>query len=73
MGDSYRHTATLWDQRDSEKKAATIGESERQPATTGDSERHTATPWDQRDSERMPTTMGDSERHVATLLDWRNS
>ena len=31
-----------------------IGDSERQPATTGDNERHLASPWDQRDSEREP-------------------
>ena len=35
MGDSETHVATTWDQSDSE----------RQPANVGDSKKHAANPW----------------------------
>ena len=41
IGDSERHAATPWDQRNSEGQPTTIEANERQPATTGESERHT--------------------------------
>ena len=41
-------------------------DSERQAATTGDSERYAANPRDRRDNERQPAIIGDSERYKAT-------
>ena len=44
-------------------------DSERKRAKIGDSERHAATPWYHRDIERQASTMRNSERHVATPWD----
>ena len=44
--------------------------SERKPATMTDSERHEATTWDQRYSERQPAAIVDSEIRAATQWNW---
>ena len=49
--------------RDMQQLLGTGRKSERKPATVGNSERHEPTPLDHRDSERQPATMRDSERY----------